>query len=512
MAKKKSGWNSLTPTQQANWKAENFSKSIKVSESTIKGLRAGKTFEGNVAKFKNGATAEEREAMNRFYGKTRVNTALGSTVTNINKTYPNPYKVSPGKDFKGVGQNNYTPPKTVKGPARGGTGYALPKASGFGSMAGDFVQNELLGVDDFKRAYKYGKEKNIKKATKSYVTGVGELGLTVGGIALSFFTGGAAGGALVAGKTALTGAKAITAGKTAKAITTGKKAPKAITAGPRKPLALPVGPVGQAAVKSAALDAKYAAASARAKAASAAHQKAMKQQKKGLLSSGEVRAVKKTAELERINVGIIANKARASRGLKPLPIKVGPVFQKPTTARNVAKPAGSGRTKASDLPTSKPKPAGKAPKTAKKAPTPKQRQKANTTAAKDMRRAIAPGSGRVTPAGSRSRVGDAKTEATRDRLIARLEKKGPDYRQELRSKYAGGRNTEQRAWEKRVTKQGGGPKSGASVTAASRDAAKRGVDVTVGKSKEAAKAARPKKVAKKTTKKTVKKTTTRGKK
>ena len=504
MAKKKSGWNSLTSTQQSNWKATNFDKTVKVSESTIQGLRAGKTFEGNVAKFKTGATAEQREAMNRFYGKSRVDTALGSSVAPTYKTY-----TSPGPSFKGVSSTNYTSPKTAP-PVKGG--------KGFGSMAGDFVQNELLGVDDFKRAYKYGKEKNIKKAYKSYATGVGELGLTVGSVALSFFTGGAASGALVAGKTALTGAKAakaVTAGKTAKAITTGKaastgsKAPKAITAGPRKPLALPVGPVGQAAVKSAALDAKYAAASARAKTASAAHQKAMKQQKKGLLSSGEVKAVKKTAELERINVGIIANKARASRGLKPLPIKVGPVFQKPTTARNVAKPAGTGRTKAKDLPTSKPMPAAKAPKTAKKAPTPKQRLKANTAGAKEMRKAIAPGASRVTPAGSTSRAaGDLKTEATRARLIARLEKKGPGYRQELRSKYAGGRNTEQRAWEKRVTKQGGGPKSGASVTAASKDAAKRGVEVTVGKSKEAAKAARPKKVAKKT----VKKTTTKGKK
>jgi len=498
MAKKKSGWNSLTPTQQANWKATNFDKTVKVSEATIQGLRAGKTFEGNVAKFKTGATAEQREAMNRFYGKSRVDTALGSSVSPTYKTY-----TSPGPSFKGVSSTNYTSPKTAP-PVKGG--------KGFGSMAGDFVKNELLGVDDFKRSYKYAKEGNAKGAIKSYATGAGELGLTVGATVLSFFTGGAAGGAVVAGKTALTGAKAakaITAGKTAKAITTGKKAPKAITAGPRKPLALPPGPIGKAAAKSAALDAKYAAASARAKASSAAHQKAMKQQKKGLLSSGEVRAAKKTAELERINVGIIANKARASRGLKPLPIKVGPVFQKPTTARNVAKPAGTGKTKAKDLPTSKPMPAQKAPKTAKKAPTPKQRLKANTAGAKEMRRAIAPGSSRVTPAGSTSRAaGDLKTEATRARLIARLEKKGPGYRQELRSKYAGGRNTEQRAWEKRVTKQGGGPKSGASVTAASKDAAKRGVEVTVGKSKEAAKAARPKKVAKKT----AKKTTTKGKK
>jgi hypothetical protein len=456
MAKKKSGWNSLTPTQQANWKAENFSKSIKVSESTIQGLRAGKTFEGNVAKFKNGATAEEREAMNRFYGKTRVNTALGSTVTTVNKTYPNPYKVSPGPNFKGVGQNNYKAPKAKQ---NGPSWDAFVNSTEVKS----WTKGLGYGVATVATLFGPGKFTRGPKIVKDVVTK-----------------------AIGPGKVP----KAITSGKTVKAVTSGKK-PKAITAAPvRKQIT--AGPA-------AGLDAKYAAAAARSKAAAQELQKAVKNQKKGLLTSGEVRAVQRTAELERMNVGIIANKARAARGLKPMPIKVGPVFKKATTSRTVAKPAGSGRTKASDLPTSQPRALGKAPKTAKKAPTPKQRQKANTAGAKDMRRAIAPGASRVTPAGSRSRLAvDTKTEATRARLTAQLEKKGPGYRQELRSKYAGGRNTEQRAWEKRVAKQGGGPKSGASVTAASKAAKKRGVDVTVGKSKEAIKAARPKKVAKKT--------------
>jgi len=481
MAKKKSGWDGLSASQQSNFKATNFNKSIKVSESTIQGLRAGKTFEGNVAKFKTGATAEQREAMNRFYGKSRVDTALGSSVAPLNKTYTG----SPGPSFKGVGSTNYTSPKSVTppksytyGPVRGKTPYVAPKSTG----------NAITNSEEFKN---WSKAAATSAGIIASIYGPGKIKALAGLLR----------GSKVAPKVAPKTPIALPGRTTPKAIGPGY-------AGPKAPIALGSGPVGRAAAKTASLDAQYAAASARSKTATQAFQKAVKQQRKGLLSSGEVRAVQKTAELERMGVGIIANKARASRGLKPVAVKVGPVFKNPTTSRSVAKPAGTGKTKANDLPTSQPKALGKAPKTAKKSPTPKQRQKANTAGAKEMRKAIAPGSSRVTSAGSRSRIGETKTEATRARLTKQLEKKGDTYRQELRSKYAGGKNTEPSAWEKRVAKQGGGPKSGASVTAASKDAAKRGVDVTVGKSKEAIKAARPKKVAKKV----AKKTTTKGKK
>lgn len=474
----------------SDWKSANYSSAIKVSESTIKGLRAGKTFEGNVAKFKTGATAEQREAMNRFYGKSRVDTALGSPVASVNKTY-----TSPGPAFKGVSSTNYTSPKkaptpksSFAGPVRGNTPYT-PKKVTSGPSIGAFAnskevqswtQGASAGAVAIASIYGPGKILKASKFISSLIKGA-------------------------------KGAKAAPALKTAIALP-GRPAPKAIgpgMLGPKAPIALGSGPLGRAAAKTGALDAKYTAAATRAKLAKAAHVKAMKQQKQGLLSSGEVKAVAKTAELERINVGIIANKARASRGLKPNPIKLGPVFQKPTTSRTLAPPANSGKTKASAFPAKKAMPAVKVPKTAKKALTSKQRLKVNTANAKEMRKAIAPGASRITPAGSTSRIaGDLKTEATRARLTKQLEKKGDSYRQELRSKYAGGKNTEPRAWEKRVAKQGGGPKSGASITAASKDAAKRGVDVTVGKSKEAAKAARPKKIAKKV----AKKTTTKGKK
>lgn len=202
-AKKKSnsGWNSLSASQQSDFKAKNFDKSIKVSESTIQGLRDGKTFEGNVAKFKSGMTAEQREAMNRFYGKNRVGAALGAGVSTINKTYPaNSYNIpnkttnNPGSSYKGAGSTNYTPPKK-SGPS-------------MGSMAGNFVKNELLGVDDFSRTVKYAKSGNIGGAIKSGLTGTAELGSTALTLVGSAFTGGALGGAVFGAKAAAFGAKA----------------------------------------------------------------------------------------------------------------------------------------------------------------------------------------------------------------------------------------------------------------------------------------------------------------
>jgi hypothetical protein len=475
----------------ADWKAANYSSAIKVSESTIQGLRAGKTFEGNVAKFKTGATAEQREAMNRFYGKSRVDTALGSPVAAVNKTY-----TSPGPAFKGVSSTNYTSPKSVTppksytyGPTRGKTPYAPKKATSGPSVG---------AVANSKEFKNWSAAAATSAAAVASIYGPGKIIK-----APKFILG------LVKGAK---GAKAVPATRTAIALP-GRPAPKAIgpgPIGPKAPIALGAGPVGRAAAKTSALDAKYTAAASRAKSAKAAHVKAMKQQRKGLLSSGEVKAVAKTAELERINVGIIANKARASRGLKPNPVKVGPVFQKPTTPRLpiAKKPAGSGKTRASGIPKGNTTPTGKAPKTAKRVATPKQRLKANTASAKEMRKAIAPGASRVTPAGSKSRIGETKVEATRDRFTKQLEKKGDAYRAELRTKYLGGGKVKPRGWEVGVVEDFGGKPSATAVTAASKAAKKRGVEVTVGKSKEAIKAARPKKVAKKV----AKKTTTKGKK
>lgn len=222
-----------------DWKKKNYNTSVKVSEATIQGLREGKTFEGNVAKFKSGATAEQREAMNRFYGKNRVGAALGEGVATVNKTYPaNSYNTpnkttnNPGASYKGAGVSGYKAPK-AKGPTMGSVG----------KNVGTFVQNELLGVDDFKRTVKYAKEGNIKGTVKSGAAGAAELGLTAATLVGSAFTGGAVGGAVWGAKAATVAAKqgakagAKTAAKsTAKGATgTAKKVVKtAVTGSPVK--------------------------------------------------------------------------------------------------------------------------------------------------------------------------------------------------------------------------------------------------------------------------------------
>lgn len=175
------------------FKAANFNTSVKVSSSTISDLRAGKTFEGNVAKFKTSATPEQREAMNRFYGKKRVDTALGSTVSGINKTYA----TSPGPNFKGVGTSGYKPPKNA-------TPAGLTKT---GASVGKFVKNELLGVDDFSKLKGQAKNREFKNMAKSTLAGSFELGTTAAALVGSAFTGGATAGALVASKAATVAAR-----------------------------------------------------------------------------------------------------------------------------------------------------------------------------------------------------------------------------------------------------------------------------------------------------------------
>jgi hypothetical protein len=211
MAKKKSGWDGLSASQQSNFKAVNFNKSIKVSESTIQGLRSGKTFEGNVAKFKTGATAEQREAMNRFYGKARVDKALGSSV---NKTYTG----SSGPAFKGVSSTNYTSSKKTPNLGSGRFAYGTqtqtktPSAGKRLTTPSDF---SLAGALRAARGQKpkYGSEANQQKA------------LAVVSLVPAFKMARGAKAAVTATKM---GPKAITAGKTSKQITSGPS-PKAIT-------------------------------------------------------------------------------------------------------------------------------------------------------------------------------------------------------------------------------------------------------------------------------------------
>jgi hypothetical protein len=99
------GWNSLTPKQQADFKAKNFNMKVKVTESQLDKLRKEGTPTKAIAKYKNDASM--REALNRFYGKDRVAKAIGTKTrgyTNADlakakakKTTPVKPKVAPTK-------------------------------------------------------------------------------------------------------------------------------------------------------------------------------------------------------------------------------------------------------------------------------------------------------------------------------------------------------------------------------------------------------------------------------
>jgi hypothetical protein len=80
MAKPKpKGWSSLSKAQQEKWKKENFSSATKVTSADLDKLRAEKTPEKAIAKYKN--DPKMREALNRFYGKARVGQVTGGSTT-----------------------------------------------------------------------------------------------------------------------------------------------------------------------------------------------------------------------------------------------------------------------------------------------------------------------------------------------------------------------------------------------------------------------------------------------
>jgi hypothetical protein len=205
-----------------DFKKKNFDMNIRVSEQSIQKLRAGKTFEANVARAKKtGLNVEDREAMNRFYGKTRVSSALGTAtsskannaMTGIKASSVPPAKnpTTAGPGFNGVSSTNYKTPGAV-----GRT--AAPKRSTMNQVAsgtGNFIKNELLGVDDFSKLRGQMKKHQWKNMAKSLAEGSFELGTTIAAVAAAAPTGGgslAARSAMVAAKqggksVAKTGAK-----------------------------------------------------------------------------------------------------------------------------------------------------------------------------------------------------------------------------------------------------------------------------------------------------------------
>jgi hypothetical protein len=157
---KPKGWNAMSKAKQDAWKKANFDKSQKVQTSTLDKLRAEKTPEKAIAKYKNDPAM--REALNRFYGKARVDAAGGSSTTTGDKS-----KLPPGK-----GPGN-TRPKTA-GPNYIGAGnvanYKTVKVPGSGMRAIGAVTKAgatYKSMDQQKRAK--------DKATSQVLTGASLL-------------------------------------------------------------------------------------------------------------------------------------------------------------------------------------------------------------------------------------------------------------------------------------------------------------------------------------------------
>lgn len=121
--KKPSGWNSLSKAQQDAWKKKNFNMKVKVTEAQLDKLRAKKTPEKAIAAYK--GDPKMREALYRFYGKDRVNKAIGKTVVDSKPKGKNPNvptgKNNPGKNYIGAGNvANYKTQSRPMDPRGGG--------------------------------------------------------------------------------------------------------------------------------------------------------------------------------------------------------------------------------------------------------------------------------------------------------------------------------------------------------------------------------------------------------
>ena len=163
-------WNDMSKAQQSAFKKKNFNMNTRVSEQTIQKLRAGKTFENNIAAYKkSGPNAQTLEGLNRFYGKSRVSGALGNSLRNTGVGKGKPPTAQHAKDNNTKPKGNPTTLKTPKAPK--------PQGPGFGTNAGNFIKNELLGVDDFSKVRGQMKDHRYGAMAKSIGVKVGQYDL-----------------------------------------------------------------------------------------------------------------------------------------------------------------------------------------------------------------------------------------------------------------------------------------------------------------------------------------------
>lgn len=171
---KPKGWNAMSKAKQDAWKKANFNSSVKVTEAQLNKLRAEKTPDRAIAKYKNDPAM--REALNRFYGKSRVSSAGGSSGSGSgsggensgpNRSSDNRYRGGPGAKPR-VPRPSTTMPKT-SGPSWD----ALKNSTEFknwskGAAAGIATVGIGKGALIARNSYKAG-AKAVSLAKRDYV-------------------------------------------------------------------------------------------------------------------------------------------------------------------------------------------------------------------------------------------------------------------------------------------------------------------------------------------------------
>lgn len=210
---KPKNWASMSKAKQDAWRKANFNSSTKVTTAQLNKLRAEKTPAQAIAKYKNDPAM--REALNRFYGKSRVGTAAGSG-TGTGK--------STGSENSGPGSSSSTRGGPGAKPRQPRSSTTTPKNKSVGDSFYGSKLKKLTTPSDFSVAGAYRAATGKKPKYGSEAKQQAAL-------------------AVVSMIPAVRGVRA--AGAARKAITTGKATvktgPKAIGA-PKKPLAIGPGP------------------------------------------------------------------------------------------------------------------------------------------------------------------------------------------------------------------------------------------------------------------------------
>jgi hypothetical protein len=171
---KPKGWSSLSKAQQDAWKKANFNKSVKVTEAQLDKLRKEGTPTKAIAKYKNDPAM--REALNRFYGKKKVDGIAGTGST----TGGDKSKLPPGKGpgytrTKGPGPNyigagnvaNYKTKKLPNDPRGGG--------NLTGSRGKEGLGTRKVSMDQYYRGQQKGK-RDAALIVGGIIPGVGLAG------------------------------------------------------------------------------------------------------------------------------------------------------------------------------------------------------------------------------------------------------------------------------------------------------------------------------------------------